>query len=68
MTTRKKTTAESSENKTEKQPYMSEYDKGVEVRLQEFESNLEEIISKVSGLEDKFEDLILKLSKKMSLG
>lgn len=73
MTTRKKSTLDIEETTSDKRPYMSEYDKNVEVRLQELESKLNSINSesvdfdRLYALEQKVDGLISKLSKKMSL-
>ena len=53
-------------------PYMSEYDKTVEERLQALESKVHSHSSennedRLSVLEARFEDLLQKLYKKMSL-
>ena len=70
MATRKKSTSDVEENTSDKQPYMSEYDKDVEVRLQALESQINSEntdVDRLSVLEQRFNDLISKLSKKMSL-
>jgi hypothetical protein len=58
--------------KSSDRPYMSEYDKTVEERLQALESKVHGHDSvddedRLSALEAKLEDLLQKLYKKMSL-
>jgi hypothetical protein len=58
--------------KSSDRPYMSEYDKTVEERLQALESKVQGHDSEIdedrlSRLETRFEDLLQKLYKKMSL-
>lgn len=73
MTTRKKSTLDTEETTSDKRPYMSEYDKNVEVRLQELESKLNSTnsenvdLDRLHAIEQKVDSLISKLSKKMSL-
>ena len=58
---------------TSDKPFMSEYDKTVEDRLQELETRVNEYTSgnldedRLSILEAKLDDLIQKLQKKMTL-
>ena len=61
-------------SETEKQPYMSEYDKSVELRLQALESKAHTPcngggsvdVDRLAALEAKVEDLMNRLARKMS--
>lgn len=73
MTTKKKLSSDIEDTASDKRPYMSEYDKNVEVRLQALESQLNSThsesvdLDRLHALEKKVDGLISRLSKKMSL-